>query len=157
MFFAMSGFLIAKSWSDLPRLVPFAVKRALRILPALVVAVSVTVFVIGPLFTTLPLTSYFSDPVTWLYLVRCSLLITFFGTLPGVFEDNPYPDAVNGSLWTLPVEACCYAMAAALGPSACFDAAAARRLQLPAPPVRHAAVTLLTPPPAGPPAGTSRS
>jgi peptidoglycan/LPS O-acetylase OafA/YrhL len=115
MFFAMSGFLIAKSWSDLPRLVPFAVKRALRILPALIVAVSVTVFVVGPLFTTLPLATYFTDPVTWLYLVRCWLLITFFGTLPGVFEDNPYPDAVNGSLWTLPVEATCYALAAALG------------------------------------------
>lgn len=115
MFFAMSGFLIAKSWSEQPRLRPFAVKRGLRLLPALVVAVSVTVFVIGPLFTVLPLTSYFTDPTTWLYLVRCSLLITFAGTLPGVFEDNPYPDAVNGSLWTLPVEACCYAMAAALG------------------------------------------
>jgi peptidoglycan/LPS O-acetylase OafA/YrhL len=115
MFFAMSGFLIAKSWSDQPHLYPFAVKRALRLLPALVVAVSVTVLVIGPLFTTLPLASYFTDPTTWLYLVRCSLLITFFATLPGVFEDNPYPDAVNGSLWTLPVEACCYAIAAALG------------------------------------------
>lgn len=115
MFFAMSGFLIAKSWSEQPRLGPFAVKRGLRLLPALVVAVSVTVFVIGPLFTVLPLSTYFSDPTTWLYLVRCSFLITFFGTLPGVFETNPYPDAVNGSLWTLPVEACCYAMAAALG------------------------------------------
>jgi peptidoglycan/LPS O-acetylase OafA/YrhL len=115
MFFAMSGFLIAKSWSEQSRLRPFAVKRGLRLLPALVVAVSVTVFVIGPLFTVLPLSSYFTDPTTWLYLVRCAFLITFFGTLPGVFETNPYPDAVNGSLWTLPVEACCYAMAAALG------------------------------------------
>jgi peptidoglycan/LPS O-acetylase OafA/YrhL len=115
MFFAMSGFLIAKSWSDQPRLAPFSVKRGLRLLPALVVAVSVTVFVVGPIFTTLPLSTYFSDPTTWVYWVRSSLLITFFGTLPGVFEDNPYPDAVNGSLWTLPVEACCYAMAAALG------------------------------------------
>lgn len=115
MFFAMSGFLIAKSWSEQPRLRPFAAKRGLRLLPALVVAVSVTVFVVGPLFTVLPLSSYFTDPTTWLYLVRCSFLITFFGTLPGVFETNPYPDAVNGSLWTLPVEACCYAMAAALG------------------------------------------
>jgi peptidoglycan/LPS O-acetylase OafA/YrhL len=115
MFFAMSGFLIAKSWNDQPRLYPFAVKRALRLLPALVVAVSVTVLVIGPLFTTLPLSTYFTDPTTWFYLVRCSFLITFFGTLPGVFEHNPYPDAVNGSLWTLPVEACCYALAAALG------------------------------------------
>jgi peptidoglycan/LPS O-acetylase OafA/YrhL len=115
MFFAMSGFLIAKSWSDQPRLLPFAVKRGLRLFPALVVAVSVTAFVIGPLFTTLPLASYFADPTPWLYLARCSMLITFCGTLPGVFEGNPYPDAVNGSLWTLPVEACCYAMAAALG------------------------------------------
>ena len=115
MFFAMSGFLIAKSWSDQPRLVPFAVKRALRLLPALFVAVSVTVFVVGPLFTTLPLGTYFTDPTTWVYWVRSSLLITIRGTLPGVFETNPFPDAVNGSLWTLPVEACCYAMAAAFG------------------------------------------
>jgi peptidoglycan/LPS O-acetylase OafA/YrhL len=115
MFFAMSGFLIAKSWSEQPRLAPFSAKRGLRLLPALIVAVSVTVFVVGPLFTVLPLSSYFSDPTTWLYLVRCAFLITFFGTLPGVFETNPYPDAVNGSLWTLPVEASCYAMAAALG------------------------------------------
>ena len=115
MFFAMSGFLISKSWSDQPRLLPFSVKRALRILPALTVAVTVTVFVVGPLFTTLPLSSYFTDPTTWIYWIRASLLVTFFGTLPGVFEHNPYPDAVNGSLWTLPVEATCYALAAALG------------------------------------------
>jgi len=115
MFFAMSGFLIAKSWNEQPHLAPFSAKRGLRLLPALMVAVSVTVFVVGPLFTVLPLSSYFSDPTTWLYLVRCAFLITFFVTLPGVFETNPYPDAVNGSLWTLPVEACCYAMAAALG------------------------------------------
>jgi peptidoglycan/LPS O-acetylase OafA/YrhL len=115
MFFAMSGFLIAKSWSDQPQFAPFAVKRGLRLIPALVVAVSVTVFVVGPIFTVLPLSSYFTDPTTWIYLLRCSFLITFFGKLPGVFTTNPYPDAVNGSLWTLPVEASCYAMAAVLG------------------------------------------
>lgn len=115
MFFAMSGFLIAKSWSEQPHFAPFAVKRGLRLIPALVVAVSVTVFVVGPIFTVLPLSSYFTEPRTWIYLLRCSFLITFFGKLPGVFTTNPYPDAVNGSLWTLPVEACCYAMAAVLG------------------------------------------
>jgi len=115
MFFAMSGFLIAKSWSEQPHWTPFAVKRGLRLIPALVVAVSVVVLVVGPTFTVLPLGSYFTDPLTWTYLLRCSFLITIFGKLPGVFATNPYPDAVNGSLWTLPVEACCYAMAAALG------------------------------------------
>jgi len=115
MFFAMSGFLIAKSWSDQPHLLPFAVKRGLRLLPALAVAVTVTVFVVGPLFTTLPLSSYFGDPTTWVYWVRSCVLITIAGTLPGVFATNPYPNAVNGSLWTLPVEACCYGMVAVFG------------------------------------------
>ena len=115
MFFAMSGFLIAKSWSDQPQLLPFSVKRGLRLLPALVVAVAVTSFVVGPLFTTLPLDSYLTDEQPWLYTLRSSVLVTFSGTLPGVFEGNVYPDAVNGSLWTLPVEACAYVMAAGLG------------------------------------------
>jgi peptidoglycan/LPS O-acetylase OafA/YrhL len=115
MFFAMSGFLITKSWIDQPRLAPFAVKRALRLLPALAVAVAVTVFVVGAIFTTLPLSSYFSRPTTWIYWIRSSFLITFAGRLPGVFLTNPYQAAVNGSLWTLPVEACCYAMVAVFG------------------------------------------
>jgi len=115
MFFAMSGFLIAKSWSDQPQLVPFAVKRALRLLPALVVAVLVTALVIGPVLTTLRPADYYTDPGTWLYIARNCMLYTVSGRLPGVYEDNVYPDAVNGSLWTLPVEASAYVMAAALG------------------------------------------
>jgi peptidoglycan/LPS O-acetylase OafA/YrhL len=115
MFFAMSGFLIAKSWLDLPRAQPFALKRALRLLPALVVATAVTTLIIGPLFTDLSLGDYLTDPLTWLYLVRASLLVPFGGHLPGVFEDNVFGDAVNGSLWTLPVEASCYVLAALLG------------------------------------------
>jgi peptidoglycan/LPS O-acetylase OafA/YrhL len=115
MFFAMSGFLIAKSWTDEPAPGRYFVKRGLRLLPALVVAVAFTTLVIGPLFTELPLSEYFTDPATWFYLVRASLLVTIAGQLPGVFEDNVYPEAVNGSLWTLPLEAGCYVMIVVLG------------------------------------------
>ena len=115
MFFAMSGFLIAKSWSEQPHPGPFAVKRGLRLLPALVVAVSVTSSWSARSSPSCRSAATSPDPTTWVYFVRCSFLITFFGKLPGVFVTNPYPDAVNGSLWTLPVEACCYAMAAVLG------------------------------------------
>ncbi len=31
-------------------------------------------------------------------------------TLPGVFENNIYPNAVNGSLWTLPAEVLMYVL-----------------------------------------------
>ena len=115
MFFAMSGFLIAKSWTDEPAPGRYFVKRGLRLLPALVVAVAFTTLVIGPLFTELPLTDYLTDPETWIYLIRASLLVTIAGKLPGVFEDNVYPEAVNGSLWTLPLEAGCYVMVVVLG------------------------------------------
>lgn len=115
MFFAMSGFLIARSWSVDPNPAHYARKRALRLLPALVVAVFFTTFVVGPLFTSLALGDYLTDPETWFYFVRASLLVTISGHLPGVFLDNEYPNAVNGSLWTLPVEAGCYVMIAVLG------------------------------------------
>lgn len=35
--------------------------------------------------------------------------------LPGAFEHNAFPGAVNGSLWTIPFELKCYAMVAVLG------------------------------------------
>ena len=34
--------------------------------------------------------------------------------LSGVFASNPYPDVVNGALWTLPVEYACYVLCFAL-------------------------------------------
>ncbi len=115
LFFGMSGFLIMKSWTFDPRVRTFAEKRILRIMPALWVVIAVTTFVMGPLLTELSLGAYLTDPGTWRYFILGSLLVTFGGVLPGVFEDNPYPDAVNGSLWTLPIEASAYAMVALLG------------------------------------------
>ena len=115
-FFLVSGFLITKSWVRSKTARDYFEKRALRILPALAVVLLVTVLVIGPLATTLPLGAYFRNPHTWTYL-------GFMGTvnlhrtdrLPGVFADNPLPWRVNGSLWTIRLEVICYLMVAALG------------------------------------------
>ena len=115
VFFAISGFLVARSWASQPELRPFAAKRALRLLPALVVCVWLLALVLGPITTTLSPGDYLTTPQTWIYPLRSSVLITFAGRLPGVFEHNPFPDAVDGSLWTLPLEACCYVMVAVLG------------------------------------------
>ena len=115
VFFGISGFLIAGSWVTEPRVPAFVLKRALRVLPGLIVCAIVTAFVIGPLLTADPLGSYFADPSVYLYVVRQLALITFNPFLPGVFETNPYPDVVNGSLWTLPLEACCYVAVAVAG------------------------------------------
>lgn len=104
MFFVISGFLIAASL-ERNNVRGYLVSRALRILPALVVCVALTTFVLGPLLTTAA--DYWRQPMTWNYfLVNASLLLSRF-QLPGVFEGHPL-DVVNGSLWTLPNEAKLY-------------------------------------------------
>jgi peptidoglycan/LPS O-acetylase OafA/YrhL len=113
-FFGISGFLIAQSWTIDAHVWRYLAKRALRILPALLVVLLVTVFVIGPLFTTLALGEYLTHAGTWSYLLRNSVLFTA-SELPGVFVENAYPRQVNGSLWTLAPEAWAYLATAALG------------------------------------------
>jgi hypothetical protein len=45
---------------------------------------------------------YFADPQLLPYLRNLRLHMVF--NLPGVFETNPFPGAVNGSTWSIPVE-----------------------------------------------------
>jgi peptidoglycan/LPS O-acetylase OafA/YrhL len=106
LFFVVSGFLIAASLqrNDVRG---YLVSRGLRIVPALVVCVALTTFVLGPLLTTAA--RYWSDARTWEYFgVNASLLLSRFH-LPGVFEQHPNT-VVNGSLWTLPNEAKLYVL-----------------------------------------------
>jgi peptidoglycan/LPS O-acetylase OafA/YrhL len=61
----------------------------------------------------LPLTLYWQNASTWSYLTAASAVRIFY-PLPGVFAGNPYPSAVNGSLWSLPYEIKCYLVLAFL-------------------------------------------
>ena len=114
-FFAMSGFLVTKSWLDDPNPVSFAAKRALRLMPGLIVSVLFCAFVIGAAATTLPLADYLRDPGVLSYIKHNVAVFPLRYALPGVFADNPYPSAVNGSLWSLPVEVLAYGVVLGLG------------------------------------------
>ena len=103
VFFIISGFLVAGSWQRTPDLGTYAAKRALRIVPAYAAVIALCALVLGPLVTELSLGRYFGHPQTWSYFWN----LTFFRlhySLPGVFSGNPFPHAVNGSIWTLPIE-----------------------------------------------------
>jgi peptidoglycan/LPS O-acetylase OafA/YrhL len=115
VFFAVSGLLIRRSWEHDPSARDFWVKRALRLLPALAVTAVLTAFVLGPAVTSVRLGTYLTSWETWLYPVRLVLMVPFGAQLPGVFDDNVYAGAVNGSLWSLPLEVFAYAMVAGLG------------------------------------------
>ncbi len=61
MFFALSGFLVAGSLAR-TRLHQFVTLRALRLVPALAFEVMLSALILGPLFTTLPLRDYLTNP-----------------------------------------------------------------------------------------------
>jgi len=111
--FLISGFLIYESWQRDPHILRYAVRRALRLWPALIVLCLLTALVMGPLVTSLPVRAYFADSGTWKYIVN-NILLRMEYNLPGVFAENPYSLMVNRSLWTMPVEALMYAALAAL-------------------------------------------
>ena len=102
IFFAISGYLVVKSFTYDPNFGRFLAKRALRIFPGLIVVTVIAACVLGPLITTLSLSDYFANPLFESYFKSITLKIHY--SLPGVFENNIYPNAVNGSLWSLPVE-----------------------------------------------------
>jgi len=112
-FFVLSGFLIAQSWCNHPRVRTFAQKRFLRIGPALALAAAFGAFVVGPLASNQPVYQYLTSGVPWYHLGGVLLNRYLFAT--DLFAHNPYPHALNGSLWTLRYEFACYAMVAALG------------------------------------------
>lgn len=115
VFFAVSGLLIRRSWEYDPSPRDFWAKRALRLVPALVVTALLTAFVLGPIVTSASMATYVASWETWAYPLRLTLMVPFGAELPGVFDDNVYAGAVNGSLWSLPVEVFAYAMLAGLG------------------------------------------
>lgn len=105
VFFITSGFLITYSFFSRNNIIAFIWARILRIYPALFLAIVFCVFIVGLFFTTHTISDYLFDPQTFKFFRRNVTL--FSGVkyeLPGVFTDNPYMNAVNGSLWTLPYE-----------------------------------------------------
>ena len=109
IFFVISGYLIAQSWIYDPNLFRFAARRCLRIFPALILCVIFTALVIGPAFTDMSVSDYFAHQQYSDYFWNIFLQPNY--VLPLVFVDNPYAHAVNGSLWTLPVEFVAYCIA----------------------------------------------
>jgi peptidoglycan/LPS O-acetylase OafA/YrhL len=106
-FFALSGFLVTGSLQRSRTLVEFAVLRALRLVPALAVEVTVAAVILGPLLTVFPLKHYFTDAKFYRYALNIVGDIQY--KLPGLFLHNPDPDMVNRQLWTIPAELRCYA------------------------------------------------
>lgn len=106
VFFCVSGFYICKSFDHSTSRKRFLKARALRLFPALAVALVVTVIVAGFWLTTESLSVYLLAAPE--YILRNLTLNSLQQELPGVFVANPFGQPTNGSLWTLIYEVQCY-------------------------------------------------
>jgi peptidoglycan/LPS O-acetylase OafA/YrhL len=108
-FFLLSGFLIVQSWDRDPELLNYLRKRLLRIVPGYLVAVILSIVVVG---LAAPAVNHF-----FLHLDRFtlpSILILSSPDTPAVYPGDTY-HLVNGSLWTISYEFRCYLLVALLG------------------------------------------
>ncbi|MBK0329347.1 acyltransferase [Rhodobacteraceae bacterium F11138] len=100
-FFALSGYLVLGSLFR-NSITQFAALRILRIVPALAVEVFLSATLLGAIYTSLPLSDYFTHIDFYKYFLNIIGEIHF--TLPGVFNGG----FVNAQLWTIPYELKCY-------------------------------------------------
>ncbi len=108
MFFALSGFLVTGSAFRTRSIQTFLAFRVLRIVPALAVEVSLSAILLGAMFTTLDLSTYYTSAGFVRYFGNIAGFVEFY--LPGVFQNSNVRGVVNNSLWTLPAEFFCYAI-----------------------------------------------
>lgn len=120
-FFALSGFLIARSFVTSPSAGRFLWRRALRILPGFWVCLLVTVAVFLPLAQLLRYGTLAGFPLTGQesalgYLTSNAAVFIDQFTVRGLYDGR----AVNGSLYTLFYELVCYLGVAVLGALGCI-------------------------------------
>ena len=94
-FFAISGFLIFASYERASSLTDYAVKRAVRILPAYWLSTALCVAIAF---------SQHHFRVGRFLLANLTFLNFLHPAVDGVFEHNPYTPILNGALWTIKVE-----------------------------------------------------
>lgn len=120
VFFSISGYLIAQSFAVRSNPGAFLLARALRIYPGLITATFYSAL-LASFATNVPLSKFWADQMTRTFLLHNSLGYPTIFALPGAFATNPAAGAVNGSLWTLPVEMEMYLVVVAVGIAGYFS------------------------------------
>lgn len=117
VFFTISGLLIAKS-AEQNGLFAFAVSRGLRILPALLAVTVFEAFVVAPIFFDGDARAFLTSAAPWEHLKNATVFLGRF-QIDGVFVGHA-KTGLNGSTWTLPIEAALYVVVAMAATAGCL-------------------------------------
>jgi peptidoglycan/LPS O-acetylase OafA/YrhL len=119
MFFVISGFLIIQSWNNCEGLGDFLKRRILRVYPGFIVASLLCVLLFAPIGTV----DWFMPHGYWkLYYENINIPKVLFRmaelnkpAIPWTLKSAPYPNDINGPLWTIRYEFYCYLLVPLLG------------------------------------------
>lgn len=111
-FFAISGFLIMKSYESSHTVVDYLKKRVLRIFPGFFVAFAVSIFIVAPLGNMYGsglsgYLNYFREIPLWRELAN---MLSLQAPADGYYFNNLPQPGLNESLWTIQYEFICYFM-----------------------------------------------
>ena len=101
-FFIISGYLIFQSLERSKSILDYLTKRILRIFPALIVVLALTLLVVYFIYPAYQ-GYYLLQPEIYKYFIGNSILFMPHFFIQGVFENLPNK-AINGSLWTIEFE-----------------------------------------------------
>ncbi len=101
-FFIISGYLIFQSLERSQSIADYLAKRMLRIFPALIVVLALTLLIVYFIYPTHE-GYYLLDPEIYKYFLGNSVLFMPHFFIKGIFVNQPNP-AINGSLWTIEFE-----------------------------------------------------
>ncbi len=101
LFFVLSGYFIFVSVKTSRSIYNFLWKRLIRIYPALFILMLFTLMLLPFAYNG---NNIFLEKSYWLYTPNTLSLYHLAYSVSGVFENNPYKNIVNGSLWSLSYE-----------------------------------------------------
>lgn len=111
-FFIISGFLVTSSLMRSNSIWSYLRKRILRVYPGFVCVSLLTICLVMPMSSGHLVGAYRLGPLPfalWRIVSLSDLKVI------GAFSSNPFPDVINGSLWTIRFEFSCYLGLAVLG------------------------------------------
>ena len=115
-FFGISGFLVTRSFALRHDWRAFVKARLLRILPGFYFALLVTALYLAPMISRFnPLAGPWSAASAFHYVADNALVWIRSSSVGDVLHGLPYEGSINGALWTLFPELCCYGLVLFLG------------------------------------------
>lgn len=103
MFFVISGFMITTSIKNSKNVFIYLHKRIKKIIPPLFLCLVISALIIPPLVLKINIFKYIIHPRNYfnyifdnIFMIK-NTVYNIFNT----FKDNPYPYAINGSIWSL--------------------------------------------------------